>query len=112
MEILVDLLGASDTIGGVEIGMPGALGKSWISLSKSWWISTIESSETGEEGKGSRKTGGRVGILGKGIKGEGVDSIFEAKGKTLSWNTTSLEMKKECDWRSNSLYPLMLKGYP
>ena len=54
----------------------------------------MESAET-EEGVGSRKTDERWGILGKGINA--VESVwaFEEKGKTLSWNTTSLDMKKE-----------------
>lgn len=57
------------------------------------------------------KLGERMeGMIGKGIKSlESIVVPFE-KGKTVSWNTTSLEIKTEWDSISKSLYPLILKG--
>ena len=105
----MDFLGTSNTTGKLETTWSRASRKSRTSSSKSWWNWTIELAES-EEGVGSRKTDERGGMLGKGIKIVELVWAFKEQGKTLSWNTKSLDIKKECDWRSNNLYPLMLKG--
>ena len=62
-----------------------------------------------DKGKSEKVGEGIEGMIGKGIKSADSKVVPFEKGKKISWNTTSLQIKTERDSRSKSLYPLTLR---